>query len=111
MKTILMDHDLWNIVETTTEPATPAQSKKNALALYLIRESCGQDRFCLIEKISIAKIAWDTFAEMRKSDTGPEIAEMSESDSDPEIAEMSKSSADPNSSSYLTPENTHALTF
>ena len=48
---------------------------------------------------------------MRKSDTDPEIAEMSESDSDPEIAEMSKSSADPNSSSYLTPENKHALTF
>ena len=63
MKAILMDHDLWNIVETTTEPTTPAWSKKNALALYLIRESCGQDRFSLIEKISMAKIAWDTIAE------------------------------------------------
>ncbi|KAM3729276.1 hypothetical protein ACB098_M004200 [Castanea mollissima] len=77
MQAFLMEYDLWNIVETTTEPTTPAWSKKNALALYLIRESCGSDRFSLIEKISIAKIAWDTFAEMSKSDTDPEIAEMS----------------------------------
>nr|POE66829.1 hypothetical protein CFP56_71355 [Quercus suber] len=55
-----MNEDLWNIVETTTEPTTPAWSKKNAMALYLIRESCGSDRFSLIEKISKAKIAWDT---------------------------------------------------
>ena len=87
MKTILMKHDLWNIVETTTKPATPAWSKKNALALYLIRESCRQDRFCLIEKITMAKIAWDTIAEMNKSNTYPD------------------------SGSYLSPENTHALTF
>ena len=63
MKTILMNHDLWNIVETTTEPTTPAWSKKNALALYLIRESCGSDRFSLIEKISRAKDAWDEIAD------------------------------------------------
>ena len=62
MKTILMDHDLWNIVETTTKPTTPTWSKKNALALYLIRESCGQDRFSLIEKISKAEDAWDELA-------------------------------------------------
>ena len=59
MKTCLMEHDLWNIIKTTTEPTTPAWSKKNALALYLIRESCGSDRFSLIEKISKAKDAWD----------------------------------------------------
>ena len=63
MKTFLMDHDLWNIVETTTEPTTPAWSKKNALALYLVRESCGSDRFSLIEKISKAKDAWDEIAD------------------------------------------------
>ena len=57
-----MNHDLWNIVETTTEPTTPAWSKKNALALYLIRESCGQDIFSLIENISEAKKAWDEIA-------------------------------------------------
>ncbi|KAF3945712.1 hypothetical protein CMV_027938, partial [Castanea mollissima] len=86
-KTFLMKHDLWNIVETTTEPTTPAWSKKNALALYFIRESFGTAVFDLIEKISMAKIAWDT------------------------IAEMNKSSADPDSGSYLSPENTHALSF
>ena len=53
-----MERDLWNIAETTT----PAWSKKNALALYLIRESCGQDRFSLIENISEAKKAWDEIA-------------------------------------------------
>ncbi|XP_030965121.1 uncharacterized protein LOC115986356 isoform X2 [Quercus lobata] len=63
MKSFLMEHDLWNIVETTTEPTTPTWSKKNALALYLIRESCGSDRFSLIEKISKAKDAWDEIAD------------------------------------------------
>ena len=87
MKTILMNHDLWNIVETTTEPTTPTWSKKNALALYLIRESCESGSFSLIEKFGMAKIAWDTFAE------------------------RSKSSADLDAGSYLSPENAHALTF
>ena len=62
MTTFLMEHDLWNIVETTTEPTTPAWSKKNALALYLIRESYELDKFSLIEKISKAKDAKDTHA-------------------------------------------------
>ena len=96
-----MRHDLWNIVETTTEPTTPAWSKKNAMALYLIRESCGLDIFSLIEKIKDAKSAWDVFAKMSESDTGPVMAEMIESDS-PVIA-------DPDSG--ISPENTHALTF
>ena len=60
MKTILMKYDHWNIFETTTEPTSAAWSKKNALALYLIRESCESDKFSLIEKIRKAKIAWDT---------------------------------------------------
>ncbi|KAM4081490.1 hypothetical protein ACJW30_11G096400 [Castanea mollissima] len=71
-KTFLMKHDLWNIVETTTEPTTPAWSKKNALALYFIRESFGTAVFDLIEKISMAKIAWDTIAEMNKSSADPD---------------------------------------
>ncbi|XP_065618234.1 uncharacterized protein LOC136062722 isoform X2 [Quercus suber] len=75
MKTILMRHDLWNIVETTTEPTTRVWSKKNAMALYLIRESCGLGRFSLIEKIKYAKSAWDVFAKMSESDTGPVIAD------------------------------------
>ena len=81
MKTFLKEHDLWNIVETTTKPTTPAWSKKNALALYLIKESCESEKLSLIEKISMAKIAWDTYAEMIKS------------------------------GSYLSPESMHALTF
>ena len=72
MKTFLMNHDLWNIVETTTEPTTPDWSKKNALALYLIRESCESGSFSLIEKISMAKIARDTFVEMNKSIVDPD---------------------------------------
>ena len=58
MKRILRKHYLREIVQTTNEPTTPAWSKKNALALYLIRESCGSDRFSLIEKISKAENAW-----------------------------------------------------
>ncbi|KAL4599600.1 hypothetical protein ACB092_11G138100 [Castanea dentata] len=71
-KTFLMKHDLWNIVETTTEPTTPAWSKKNALALYFIRESYGSNGFYLVEKISKAKDAWDTFAEKSKSSAHPD---------------------------------------
>ena len=62
MNKILRKHNLRKIVETTNEPTTPAWSKKNALALYLIRESCGSDKFSLIEKISKAEDAWDELA-------------------------------------------------
>ena len=67
MKAYLMEHDLWDIVEAATEPPTPKNdeiafkdwSRKNALALYLIREWSGSKEFPLIGKISTAKIAWD----------------------------------------------------
>ena len=59
MNKILRKHNLRKIVETTNEPTTPDWSKKNALALYLIRESCGLDRFSSIEKISKAEDAWE----------------------------------------------------
>ena len=72
MKTFLKEHDLWNIVETTTEPTTPNWSKKNSLAVYLIKESCGSDRFSSIEKISEAKIAWDTLDPNAGSYLSPE---------------------------------------
>ncbi|KAK7830163.1 hypothetical protein CFP56_028518 [Quercus suber] len=69
-----MDHYLWDIVEATTKPPMPegdeiafkAWSKKNALALYLIRESCGSNIFPFIGKINEAKKAWDTLAEKFK---------------------------------------------
>ncbi len=74
MKAYLMEHDLWDIVEAATKPPTPKNdkiafkdwSRKNALALYLIREWSGSKEFPLIGKISMAKIAWDTLAEMYK---------------------------------------------
>ena len=61
MNKILRKHNLRKIVETTNESTTPNWSK-DALALYLIRESCGSNRFSLIEKISKAEEAWDTCA-------------------------------------------------
>jgi hypothetical protein len=74
METYLMELDLWDIVEAATEPPTPKNdeiafkdwSRKNALALYLIREWSGSKEFPLIGKISTAKIAWDTLTEMYK---------------------------------------------
>ena len=62
MNRILRKRNLRKIVEKTNEPTTPDWSKNNALALYLIRESCGSDRFSLIEKISKAEDAWDKIA-------------------------------------------------
>ena len=74
MKAYLMELDLWEIVEAATEPPTPKNdeiafkdwSRKNALALYLICKWSGSKEFPLIGKISTAKIAWDTLAEMYK---------------------------------------------
>ena len=59
MNKILRKHNLRKIVETTNEPTTSDWSKKNALALYLIRESCGSNRFSSIEKISKVEDAWE----------------------------------------------------
>ncbi|XP_030967072.1 protein ACCELERATED CELL DEATH 6-like isoform X2 [Quercus lobata] len=71
MKRYFMNNNLWEIVEATTEPPMPegdeiafkAWSQKNALALFLIRESCGSNIFPRIGNISEAKKAWDTLAE------------------------------------------------
>ena len=70
MKAYLTELNLWDIVEAAIEPPTPKNdeiafedwSRKNALALYLIRESFGSDALPLIGNISTAKIAWDTLA-------------------------------------------------
>ena len=82
LKTYFMDHNLWDIVEATTKPPMPeddeiafkAWSKKNALALYLIRESCGSSVFPFIGNISEAKKAWDTLAEKFKPGTDSTIS-------------------------------------
>jgi hypothetical protein len=70
VKTYLMAHDLWDIIETSTEPprkeedevAFKAWSKKNSMALHVIQISCGPDTFSVIIEITSAKIAWDTLS-------------------------------------------------
>jgi L-fucose mutarotase/ribose pyranase (RbsD/FucU family) len=72
VKTYLMAHDLWEIIEATTEPLRQeddeatfkAWSTKNFTALHIIQISCGSDAFSEIIEISSAKIAWDTLAKM-----------------------------------------------
>lgn len=71
MKAYFINNDLLEIVVATTAPPMPeddeiafkAWSQKNALALFLIRESCGSDIFPMIGNISEAKKAWDTLAD------------------------------------------------
>ena len=63
----------WDIFEATTEDDEIAISnwkRKNALALYVIRETCASDKLPLIENIRKAKIAWDTLEEMCNINTG-----------------------------------------
>jgi hypothetical protein len=70
VKNYLMAHDLWYIIEATTEAprreddeaAFRAWSKKNFMALHVIQISCGTDTFSSIKWISTAKNAWDTLA-------------------------------------------------
>ncbi|KAG2673958.1 hypothetical protein I3760_13G113300 [Carya illinoinensis] len=72
LKTYLMAHDLWDIIEQTTEPkkqeddgiALEAWNKKNLIALDAIKNSCGPNTFSgLGINITSAKIAWDALAE------------------------------------------------
>jgi hypothetical protein len=70
VKTYLMDHDLWDVIEATIEPpsleddevAFKAWSMKNSTALHVIQISCGPNTISKIIQISSAKIAWDTLA-------------------------------------------------
>ncbi|XP_042955347.1 uncharacterized protein LOC122291609 [Carya illinoinensis] len=78
LKTYLMAHDLWDIIEQTTEPNTQeddgvialeACNNKNLIALDAIKNSCGPDTFSQIREITSAKIAWDTLAEKYSAGT------------------------------------------
>jgi len=68
----LLAHDLWDIVEATTEPPKPeddvvefkAWRKNNAAALHAILISCGVDILPEIRKIDSAKKVWDKLATM-----------------------------------------------
>ena len=70
MKTYLTDEQLRDIVEGTNEPPNPendaaafeAWSKKNDVALKVIRRECHNEFYDAIHRISSAKIAWDTLA-------------------------------------------------
>ena len=63
MKGILGKHELWDIVTTASLDGYRGDNarmywRKNAVALYLIRESCGSDRFSSIKGVDVAKEAW-----------------------------------------------------
>ncbi|KAE8038764.1 hypothetical protein FH972_011240 [Carpinus fangiana] len=72
MKNYLLAQDLWDIVQSTTEPPKPeddvvgfkAWTKNNAAALYAILISCKVDILSEIREISFAKIVWDKLASM-----------------------------------------------
>lgn len=74
VKTYLMAQDLWDVVESKSEPpaqenatAFKAWSKTNAMALHVIQMLCGPDTFSDIREISSARIAWNTLAEKYKT--------------------------------------------
>ena len=88
MEIYLMELNLWNIIEAATKPPTPkdgeiafnAWSKKNSVALYLIRESFRSVALPLIGKVSMAKITWDTLAEKyepKSTDLGNYLSHLS----------------------------------
>ncbi|XP_040993366.1 uncharacterized protein LOC121240003 [Juglans microcarpa x Juglans regia] len=72
IKNYLLAQDLWDIIETSLEPAKPedddhevefkAWRKKNAATLHAIQISCGMNILSEIKGISSAKILWDTLA-------------------------------------------------
>ncbi|KAG7951576.1 hypothetical protein I3843_12G014700 [Carya illinoinensis] len=72
VKNYMLSQDLWDIVETSSEPPQPdddvvefeAWRKKNDMALHAIQSSCGTDILSQINKISSAKSAWETLAKM-----------------------------------------------
>ncbi|KAL4599314.1 hypothetical protein ACB092_11G118300 [Castanea dentata] len=74
VKTRLTDQQLWNIVEGTNEApkaendeaAFKAWSEKNAMALRVIRYSCGGRLCWAIAMVTSAKIAWHTLAAICK---------------------------------------------
>ena len=73
VKTYLMAHDLWDIVESSIDSRTSGNevdskdwSRTNAKALHVIQISCGADIFSHIRGITSARFAWETLAEMCK---------------------------------------------
>ena len=63
VKTLLIAHGLWDIVDSTTrgdEGDSSGWTKTNASALHVIQSSCGPDTFSHIREINSARVAWET---------------------------------------------------
>lgn len=85
LKTYLLAKDLWEVVEGIKEPAKleddeaeyKAWTKKNAEALYVIQNSCGQEMFSFIREIETAKTAWKALEQECKVLQGTHICSSS----------------------------------
>ncbi|GLT52284.1 hypothetical protein SLA2020_256320 [Shorea laevis] len=80
MRHYLMGQGLWDIVESSQLPAEGNMRdqwiKKNALALHVIKFSCGEENFDQIKGMDSAKDVWDALANMHKPQVvSEEIAE------------------------------------
>ncbi|CAN6691662.1 unnamed protein product [Malus baccata var. baccata] len=83
VKTYLLSKDLWDVVETASEPLEQegvwefkfkAWRKNNAEALHAIQLSCGPRTFPLIRDKTTAKAAWDTLeAQFNREESSDEI--------------------------------------
>ncbi|GKV49113.1 hypothetical protein SLEP1_g55880 [Rubroshorea leprosula] len=69
MQHYLVAQDLWDVVLSSEMPdgEDPREwIKKNALALYAIKISCGAEKFDQIKEINSAKDAWKALADLHK---------------------------------------------
>ncbi|GKV34303.1 hypothetical protein SLEP1_g42680 [Rubroshorea leprosula] len=69
MQHYLVAQDLWDVVLSSEMPdgEDPREwIKKNALALYAIKISCGAEKFDRIKEINSAKDAWNALADLHK---------------------------------------------
>ncbi|GLT64121.1 hypothetical protein SLA2020_366320 [Shorea laevis] len=89
VKSYLIDQELWNTIESTTEPPKQEDDEAafkywrnmNFRALKVIQNSCGPDTFSDIKEINSAKIAWNTLAEkynmLKNINTGISLSSLS----------------------------------
>ncbi|GKV34318.1 hypothetical protein SLEP1_g42695 [Rubroshorea leprosula] len=63
----LVAQDLWDVILSSEMPEDPRDwVRKNALALYAIKISCGAESFDRIEEMYSAKDAWNALADLHK---------------------------------------------
>ncbi|KAG7947449.1 hypothetical protein I3843_14G094300 [Carya illinoinensis] len=88
MKNNLLAQGLWDIVERGSKPPKlddhvveyEAWRKMNDVALHAIQSSCGMDILSRINKISSAKIVWETLAKMFIKSNGQDKIKQAEDD-------------------------------